>query len=99
MTHEAPLALLVAAALGCSHSRLDPHADLPAASLVLRVPEKYNTIQAAVTAATVGDRILVRPGTYVGTVVITGAARYNLQIVADGGEGQLARLHVRPSCC
>lgn len=89
MTHKVPLALLLAAALGCSHSRVDPYAILPAPNRVLRVPEKYNTIQAAVTAASVGDRILVRPGTYLGTVVITGAARNNLQIIADGGEGQV----------
>lgn len=89
MTYKFPLALLLAAALGCSHSRVDRYADLPAPNQVLRVPEQYNTIQAAVTAASVGDRILVRPGTYLGTVVITGAARNNLQILADGGEGQV----------
>jgi len=89
MRHKVPLALLLAAALGCSHSCLDPYADLPAPSRVLRVPEQYNTIRAAVTAASVGDRILVRPGTYLGTVMIIGAARNGLQILADGGEGQV----------
>jgi parallel beta-helix repeat protein len=89
MTRKAPLALLLAAALGCSHSRVDPHAALLAPSGVLRVPGEYNTIQAAVTAASVGDRILVGPGTYPGTVMITGAARNGLQILADGGEGQV----------
>ena len=89
MTHKGPLALLLAAAVGCSHSRVDPSGDLPDPNRVLRVPEQYNTIQAAVTAASVGDRILVRPGTYLGTVVITGAARNNLQILADGGAGQV----------
>jgi parallel beta-helix repeat protein len=89
MTHKAPLALLLAAALGCSHSRVDPFADLPAPRRVLRVPEEYNTIRAAVTAASVGDRILVRPGTYLGAVMITGAVRNGLQILADGAEGQV----------
>jgi parallel beta-helix repeat (two copies) len=89
MTCKVPLLLLLAAALGCSHSRIERYADLPAPNRVLRVPAQYNTIQAAVMAARAGDRILVRPGTYLGTVVITGAARNNLQIVADGGEGQV----------
>jgi parallel beta-helix repeat protein len=89
MTYKAPLALLLAAALGCSHSRVDPYADLPTPRRVLRVPEEYNTIRAAVTAASVGARILVRPGTYLGTVMITGAARNGLQILADGAEGQV----------
>jgi len=89
MTHNIPLALLMAAALGCGRLRVDPYADLPAPNRVLRVPEKYNTIQAAVTAASAGDRILVRPGTYLGTVVIAGPARNNLQIIADGREGQV----------
>ncbi len=75
--------------MGCSHTRVDPYASLPAPSHVLRVPAQYNTIQAAVTAATPGDRILVSPGTYLGTVVITGAARNNLQILAGGGEGKV----------
>ncbi|MEO6332448.1 MAG: right-handed parallel beta-helix repeat-containing protein [Gemmatimonadaceae bacterium] len=89
MTYKVPLLLLLAAALGCSHTRVDPYAGLPAPNRVLRVPAQYNTIQAAVAAARVGDRILVRPGTYLGTVMITGAARNDLQIVADGGEGQV----------
>lgn len=89
MTRETRVALLLATALACSHTRVDPYADLPAPNRVLRVPEQYNTIQAAVTAAGVTDRILVRPGTYPGTVLITGAARNNLQILADGGEGQV----------
>jgi len=89
MTYKVPLLLLLAAALGCSHSRIERYSDLPAPNRVLRVPAQYNTIQAAVAAARVGDRILVRPGTYLGTVVITGAARNDLQIVADGDEGQV----------
>jgi parallel beta-helix repeat protein len=94
ITHNVPLVLLpvaalVAAAAGCRPSRVDPYADLPAPSRVLRVPEQYSTIQAAVMAASVDDRILVRPGTYLGTVVINGGAKNNLQILADGGEGQV----------
>jgi parallel beta-helix repeat protein len=89
MTHKAPLALLLAAALGCSHARVDRDADLPAPRRVLRVPQEYNTIRAAVMAASVGDRILVGPGTYLGTVEITGAARNNLQIIAVGGKGEV----------
>jgi parallel beta-helix repeat protein len=89
MTHKVSLSLLLAAALGCGQSRVEPYADLPAPNRVLRVPEQYQTIQAAVRAASVGDRILVRPGTYLGTVVITGAARNNLQILADSGEGRV----------
>ncbi len=89
MTYKVPLLLLLAAALACSHTRVDPSADLPAPNRVLLVPAQYNTIQGAVAAARVGDRILVRPGTYLGTVMITGAARNDLQIVADGSEGQV----------
>lgn len=90
MTHGAPLALLLAASLACSrHSRVDSYADLPAPNRVLQVPEQYNTIQAAVTVARPGDRILVSPGTYAGTVVITGNASNNLQIVAAGGTGHV----------
>jgi parallel beta-helix repeat protein len=89
MPHTVRLAILLAAALGCGRPRVDPYADLPAPNRVLVVPDQYSTIQAAVTAAGVGDRILVRPGAYRGTVVITGAARNNLQILADGAEGQV----------
>ncbi|HVS61489.1 MAG TPA: right-handed parallel beta-helix repeat-containing protein [Gemmatimonadaceae bacterium] len=89
MTHKITLALLVAAALGCSPARIDHDADLPVPNRLLRVPAQYNTIQAAVTAARAGDRILVRPGTYLGTVAITGEERNNLQILADGGEGRV----------
>jgi parallel beta-helix repeat protein len=88
MTYKGSLALLLAALLGCSNPRGDPYTDLPAPTRVLRVPEQYNTIQTAVMAARVGERILVKPGTYLGTVVISGAAKNNLQILADGGEGQ-----------
>jgi parallel beta-helix repeat protein len=89
MTNRGSLALLLAALLGCSNPRADPHAGLPAPNQVLRVPEQYRTIQAAVGAASVGNRILVSPGTYLGTVVITGAAKNNLQILADGGAGEV----------
>jgi len=89
MTYKVPRILLLAAALGCSQSRIEHYADLPAPNRVLRVPAQYNTIQAAVAASSVGDRILVRPGIYLGTVVITGVTRNNLQIVADGGEGRV----------
>lgn len=89
MTRETAVALLFATALACSQTRLDPYAELPAPKRVLRVPEHYNTIQAAVSVASAGDRILVSPGTYSQTVLITGAARNNLQILADGAEGQV----------
>jgi parallel beta-helix repeat protein len=89
MTQAVALVLLLGTALGCSRSRLDPYADLPAPRRVLQVPEHYNTIQAAVAAANVGDRILVKPGTYFGTVMITGATGNNLQILADGGAGEV----------
>jgi len=87
--HRLPIALLLAPALACTHSRLASYADLPAPNRVLLVPGTYNTIQAAVTAASGGDRILVSAGTYAGTVEIVGAAKNNLQIMADGGEGQV----------
>jgi len=89
MTHYLATALLLATALGCGHSRVDRAAGLAAANRVLRVPAQYATIQAAVELAKVGDRILVGPGTYFGTVMITGAARNDLQIVADGGAGEV----------
>jgi len=79
----------LADAFGRGQQRLGPYAELPAPARVLRVPARYNTIQAAVAAASVGDRILVEPGTYFGTVSITGAARNNLQILADGGAGEV----------
>lgn len=89
MGHIIPTALLLLAVLGCTHSRVDPHADLPAPNRVLRVPDEYKTIQAAVAAASVGDRILVEPGTYLATVTITGASRNNLQILAEGAAGDV----------
>ncbi len=89
MKPQIPLTLLLATMLACGPSQIDSFADLPDARRVLRVPEQYHTIQAAVAAAGVGDRVLVRPGTYHGTVVITGASKNNLQILADGKEGQV----------
>jgi parallel beta-helix repeat protein len=89
MRLNVPAALLVGAALACAGPPADPHPDLPAPSNVLLVPAEYRTIQAAVAAAQTGDRILVRPGTYHGTVMVTGAERNDLQIVADGGEGEV----------
>jgi parallel beta-helix repeat protein len=89
MRRAVVLVLLLATALGCSRSRVDPYADLPAPNQVLQVPEQYKTIQAAVAAANAGDRILVSPGTYRSTVMITGTAVNNLQILADGAEGQV----------
>jgi parallel beta-helix repeat protein len=88
MTHKLVFHFLLAAAVACSRSRVEPHADLPPPKRVLRVPDQYNTIQAAVVAAGAGDRILVKPGTYRRTVVITGPVRNDLQILADG-EGQV----------
>lgn len=64
-------------------------ADLPPANRVLLVPAQYATIQDAVAAAGAGDRILVNPGVYAGTVIITGAAKNGLQIIANGREGQV----------
>lgn len=78
--------LLLAA---CSGSSVDRTADLPPANRVLLVPAQYATVQDAVTAAGAGDRILVSPGVYPGTVIITGAAKNGLQIIADGHEGQV----------
>jgi parallel beta-helix repeat protein len=88
VTHKLRFAVL-AVALACAQARVDSHGDLPAANRILRVPEQYSTIQDAVAAAGVGDRILVRRGTYVGTVVVAGALKNNVQIVADGDEGQV----------
>jgi parallel beta-helix repeat protein len=89
MIPRIPRALLLAATLACSPSRIDPSAELPTARRVLRVPQQYSTIQAAVAAAGVGDRIVVGPGIYEGTVVIAGAARNNLQILAESGEREV----------
>ncbi len=80
-------ALLLIAALGCRQSPGADDSDLPSPRRVLRVPDQHRTIQAAVEAATPGDRILVKPGSYSGTVVIRGAAKADLQILADRGAG------------
>jgi parallel beta-helix repeat protein len=88
MTNKLRFAVLVAV-LACGQARVDPYDDLPSARRVLRVPQQYSTIQEAVAAASVGDRILVRPGTYVGTVLVAGAVKNNVQILADGDEGQV----------
>ncbi|HEU4747761.1 MAG TPA: right-handed parallel beta-helix repeat-containing protein [Gemmatimonadaceae bacterium] len=89
MRHQISLLVLSAAALACSPRSGDPYADLPAPVRVLRVPVQYPTIQKGVAAAMAGDRILVSPGTYRGTVAIIGAAKNNLQIIADGGDGEV----------
>ena len=58
MTWKVPFLLLLAAALGCSQPRIEAYAGLPTPNRVLLVPAQYNTIQAAVAAAKVGDRSL-----------------------------------------
>jgi parallel beta-helix repeat protein len=56
---------------------------------VLRVPEKYKTIQQAVEAAQAGDVIRVGPGSYQGPVHIIGEAKNDLQIIAIGSPGSI----------
>ncbi len=58
-------------------------------SRVLRVPQEYATIQAAVDAASAGDAVLVAPGTYTGTVRLKSDLRLfgtnSAWTVLDGG--------------
>lgn len=68
-------------------ARLAASAKLPPANNTLHVPLDYATIQEAVDAAAAGDRILVASGTYHETVMIVGAAKDRLQIVADADRG------------
>ena len=48
-----------------------PETDGPAADGVLAVPEEFDTIQAAVDAASAGDLVLISPGTYHEAVDVT----------------------------
>jgi parallel beta-helix repeat protein len=56
---------------------------------VLRVPEKYKTIQEAVEVAQAGDLIRVGPGSYEGSVHIIGESKKDLQIIAIGSPGSV----------
>lgn len=56
---------------------------------VLRVPEKFKTIQQAIEAAQAGDVIRVGPGSYEGPVHIIGEAKNDLQIIAIGSQGSV----------
>lgn len=64
-------------------------AKLPPANSTLRVPGDYTTIQEAVDAADTGDRVLVAPGIYQGTVMVVGSSKNGLQIIADGEAGEV----------
>jgi len=48
----------------------------------LLVPQEFATIQAAIAAAESGDRVLIAPGTYVGSIDFLGKA-----IIVEGAEG------------
>jgi parallel beta helix pectate lyase-like protein len=61
-----------------------------AASVILRVPTDYATIQAAVDAADSGGAILVAPGTYVEQVVIGK----NLTLVGSGADATFVKAPV-----
>jgi hypothetical protein len=56
---------------------------------VLRVPQQYATLQAAVDAASAGDAVVVAPGTYTGTVRLKSDIRLfgsgSAWTVLDGG--------------
>jgi parallel beta-helix repeat protein len=60
------------------------------ASSVIRVPEDYQTIQEAVNAASVGDTILVAPGTYHENIILNksilliGESKENTIIIGSG---------------
>ena len=71
-----------------------------ASALTLEVPSAYPTIQSAINAAVNGDLVLLAPGTYVESPVLTGksitlASRYHTtgdrnyidQTIIDGGGG------------
>lgn len=54
--------------------------DVPSA--VRHVPGDHATIQAAIAAAAPGDRIVVKKGTYVGSVILDG--KHDLELRAEG---------------
>ncbi len=73
---------------------------LPADAATLEVPSQYPTIQSAIDAAANGDLVLIAPGTYVESPVLTGKTitvaslfhttgdrNYIDQTVIDGGGG------------
>jgi hypothetical protein len=62
----------------------------PALADVLEVPSGFVTIQAAVNAASVGDIVLVAPGTYAESVLVGRG----LTIAADGGVVTLRRVEI-----
>src|SRR5215208_4297547 len=49
----------------------------------------FNSIQAAVAAASAGDAILVCPGSYYGRVLISGHAKDGISLIADGGQDEV----------
>lgn len=71
------------------HSSRAAVGKLPLADVTIRVPADHATIQEAVAAASSGDRILVAPGTYLGTVSLVGSEKDGLQIIADGDAGSV----------
>lgn len=78
----------------CDHEIISPldlahHLKKYPDAKVLRVPEKYKTIQQAVEAAQAGDVIRVGPGSYEGPVHIIGEAKNDLQIITIGAPGSI----------
>ncbi|MCA1555644.1 MAG: hypothetical protein LC747_03040, partial [Acidobacteria bacterium] len=49
----------------------------------------FNSIQAAVAAASAGDTILVCPGNYYGRVLISGHAKDGISVIANGRQDEV----------